>query len=102
MKMNFEVEKVEFEVPDDFKDSGKKYVVETFYECAKRYVPKIKERTSYKLKSGKVELEFNKPISLNTINNSLSLFKSLSCLVIKELEYEPEDKKVEVEIETRK
>ena len=102
MKMNFEVEKVEFEVPDDFKDSGKKYVVETFLECAKKYIKNIKKITSYKLKNGKVELEFKRSISFNTVNNALSLFNQLSCLAIDEIEYKPGVKKVEVEVEVKK
>lgn len=102
MKMNFDVEKIEFEVSNDFKDSGKKYVVETFLDCAKKYVPSIKERTTYKLKLGKVEVKFNKPISLNAIINVLRSIPSNSCLTIEEIEYEREAKKVEVEIETQK
>lgn len=102
MKMNFEVEKIEFEVPDDFKDSGKKYVVETFFECTKKYIQSIKKITTYKLKNGKVELEFKRPISLNTVNNALSLFQQLSCLMIDEIEYKPRVKKVEVEVEVKK
>ena len=97
--MRFEVVKIEFEFSKDIETFAETYFRSTYINILKMYVPKIKSMIkSYYVERKKLIIEFEKPISLNTVNNSISLFMNKMNIKIDEIEYEVKNKTVEVEV----
>lgn len=97
--MRFEVVKIEFEFKKDIETFAETYFRSTYINILKMYVPKIKSMIkSYYVERKKLIIEFEKPISLNTVNNSISLFMNKMNIKIDEIEYEVKNKTVEVEV----
>lgn len=98
--MAFKVKKIEFDC-SEVSEEIKECLVTGFVEIAEilNYVPTIKSKSEIKIEEKSATIKFKKPISLNTVNNILvQLFDRHSSVKIDEVEYEPEDKKVEVEV----
>lgn len=97
--MKFEVVKIEFEFSKDIETFAETYFRTTYINILKKYVPKIKSNIkSYFAEGKKLIIEFKKPISLNTVNNSISLFINKMNIKIDEIEYDVKKKTVEVEV----
>lgn len=97
--MRFEVVKIEFEFSEDIETFAEAYFRSTYINILKTYVPKIKTMIkSYYVEGKKLIIEFKKPISLNTVNNSISLFMNKMNIKIDEIEYDVKNKTVEVEV----
>lgn len=97
--MKFEVVKIEFEFAKDIETFAETYFRSTYINILKKYVPKIKSIIkSYYAEGKKLKIEFKKPISLNTVNNSISLFMNKMNIKIDEIEYDVKNKTVEVEV----
>ena len=96
----FKVKEIEFDcskVPEETKEC----IAEGFVEIAEvlGYVPTIKANSEMKIKEKTAVIKFKRPISFNTVNNILvQLLDRQRSVKIDEIEYEPEDKKVEVEV----
>ena len=65
---------------------------------AKNYIPKNKPIVRISPRSKMLTIKFNKEISLNTIYKILSKLQQHYAIELEEIEYECEDKKVEVEL----
>lgn len=98
--MRFEVCKIEFEFSKEIETFGETYFRSKYIESLKKYVPKIKSKIkSYGPEGKKLIFEFKKPISLNTVNNSISLFLNNNINInVEEIEYDIKNKTVEVEV----
>ena len=98
--MRFEVLKIEFEFPKKIEPFGKTYFRSRYILSLKKYIPKINSKIKgFEPKGKKLIIEFKKPISLNTVNNSISLFlHTYNYIKIDEIEYDVKNKTVEVEI----
>ena len=97
--MRFEVVKIEFEFSEDIETFAEAYFRSTYINILKTYVPKIKTMIkSYYVEGKMLIIEFKKPISLNTVNNSISLFMNKMNIKIDEIEYDVKNKTVEVEV----
>jgi len=97
--LRFEVLKIEFEFTKDIESFAQTYFRETYINILKKYVPKIKSMIkSYYVEGKKLIIEFKKPISPNTVNNSISLFMNKMNIKIDEIEYDVKNKTVEIEI----
>ena len=77
----FKVKKIEFESSSNWEK-----------------IPKNKPIVNFSPKSKKLTIKFNKEISLNTVYKILSQLKRHYAIELEEIEYECEDKKVEVEL----
>jgi len=98
--MTFEVVKIEFEFCSDTETTSMQSAMDKFVKEAARYIPTIKDITKTGCEENKGILEFKRELSLNTICNILSqMNKKYSSFKIEELEYKPDDKTVEVEVE---
>ena len=93
--MKFVVKKVEFEFEENVKEREKLMFYSIFEIVFKDYAPK----TTLEIKEDAIE--FNKFISINTVNNVLANIATPAEYIIKEIEYEAEEQKVEVEIEIK-
>ena len=93
--MKFVVKEVEFEFEENVKEYQKLMFYSIFEIVFKDYAPKTT------LEINENTIKFNKFISVNTINKVLANIASPSEYIIKEIEYEYDDKKVEVEIEIK-
>ena len=94
----FKVKKIEFESSSDWEQVPKNGVIGIFMKEAKTYIPKNKPVLKNPLKSKKITIKFNKEISLNTVYKILSQMQQHHAIELEEIEYECDDKKVEVEL----
>ena len=91
--MRLEVKAIEFEFKGEIKQ-----VRFDFLRCLQKYASKAVSEVETEYEELKLKFKFKEPISLNTINNSLSLFMESNSIKIDEIEYDPHEKKVEVEV----
>ena len=96
--LGFKVKKIEFESSSNWEKIPKNGVIGIFMKEAKNYIPKNKPIVKFSPKSKKLTIKFNKEISLNTVYKILSQLKRHYAIELEEIEYECEDKKVEVEL----
>lgn len=89
-----EVFKIEFEYTKENPSIGYK-----FYVCLKRYASNAISKVKTDCDDKNVIFEFEKPISINTVNNAIAALIKETHIKIDEIEYKPKEKKVEVEIE---
>ena len=98
--MAFKVKNVEFDCKN-VSDSVKNCMVESFVDIAEtfNYVPTIKTSAEIIIKDKEALIKFNRPISINTVNNILfHLFEINLSIEIDEVEYKPNKKTVEIEL----
>lgn len=99
--MSFKVKKVEFDCKK-VSTNVKSCMVEGFVEIAEtlNYVPTIKTSAEIIIKEKEAAIKFNRPISLNTVNNILfHLFDRNPSIKPDETEYKHDKKTVEIEFE---
>ena len=97
--MTFEVKKIEFESCSYWEKVSRAKLIEKFQTEAQGYIPTIATIIKVNYEGGKVFLKFKRDISFNTVCNILSkLNKKYKFIQLEEIEYKPEDKKVEVEL----
>ena len=96
----FKVKKIEFDC-SKVSEETKECIAEGFVEIAEvlGYVPTIKANSEMKIEEKSAVIKFKRPISFNTVNNILvQLLDRQRSVKLDEVEYKPEDKKVEVEV----
>ena len=96
----FKVKEIEFDC-SKVSEETKECIAEGFVEIAEvlGYVPTIKANSEMKIKEKTAVIKFKRPISFNTVNNILvQLLDRQRSVKLDEVEYKPEDKKVEVEV----
>lgn len=99
--MSFKVKKVEFDCKN-VSENVKSCMVKGFVEIAEtlNYVHTIKTSAEIIIKEKEAAIKFNRPISLNTVNNILfHLFDRNPSVRVDEMEYKPNKKTVEIEFE---
>lgn len=75
------------------------YPLEVTFLCLKRYTSKAISELKTDTQNKKVIFKFDRAISLNTVNNAISAFLNKNNIKINEIEYKPDKKKVEIEVE---
>lgn len=97
--MTFEVKEIEFESCSEWGISDRYRMIDRFYNEAIRYIPTIETITNVDCHTEKAILKFKRDISFNTVCNILSqMNKKYSSIEIEEIEYKPEETRVEVEV----
>ena len=97
--MTFEVKEIEFETCSNWESVSRHRIIDKFYKEAARYIPTIATITKIDCEEEKAVLKFKRDISFNTVSSILSqMNKKYSYIEIEEIEYKPENKRVEVEV----
>ena len=91
--MGFKVKHIEFE----FKGIMQA-IRSIFLQCLHKYASKAVTEIESEYEDQKLIFKFNKSISLNTVNKALALLQDSTNIDIEEIEYNPKDAKVEVEV----